>query len=149
MTAFSWPHSLTIPVLFRDLDAMGHVNNAVHLAWLEQARNTCYLAMLGRVDPLEKEGGLDFVVARAEVDYLAPIHFGDAVTITTWPVEIGRSSFALAYIGRKADGSAFLRARTVLVTYDWQAARSKPLPAAVETALRAGLGSGPASETRA
>jgi acyl-CoA thioester hydrolase len=132
--------------MFRDLDAMGHVNNAVHLAWLEQVRNTCYLAMMGRVDPLEKGKGLDFVVARAEVDYLAPIHFGDAIRITTWPVEIGRSSFALAYDGRKSDGSAFLRARTVLVTYDWEAARSKPLSAEVEAALRPGLGSGPANE---
>ena len=143
MTPFAWPYAQTLPVMFRDIDAMGHVNNAVYLAWLEQVRNTCYLEMLGRKDFLDPAGGLDFVVARAEVDYLAPVHFGDRVTVTTWPVHVGRSSFAFAYDGRKQDGTRFLRARTVLVTYDWAAARSKPLPDEVAQALRAGLGSGP------
>ena len=143
MPAFSWPYSATLPVMFRDLDCMGHVNNAISLAWLEQVRNCAYLAMLGREDPMEAGKGLDFVVARAEVDYLAPVHFGDSVSIAAWPVHVGRSSFVLEYDCRKQDGSEFLRARTVLVTYDWQAGRSKPLPADVEAGLRAGLGSGP------
>lgn len=143
MTPLAWPYSRIVPVMFRDIDAFGHVNNAVYLTWLEQVRNTCYLEMLGRTDFLDRAAGLDFVVARAEVDYLAPVHFGDAVTIATWPVHVGGSSFAFAYDGRKQDGSPVLRARAVLVTYDWASARSKPIPAEVAAALRAGLGSGP------
>ena len=145
MSDFSWPWSMTLPVMFRDLDAMGHVNNAVYLAWLEQVRNTCYLRMLDRSDPLEPGRGLDFVVARAEVDYLAPVHFGADVTISLRPSRIGRSSFDMEYDGRKADGTQFLRARTVLVAYDWAAARSKPLSDQLVRALRAGLAGGEAS----
>ena len=138
MTDFRWPFELAIAVQFRDLDAMAHVNNAVYLAWLEQVRNTAYLRMLGRTDPLEAGRGLDFVVARAEVDYLAPVHFGDEIAVSAWPVHVGRSSFTLAYEGRRA-GAPFLRARTVLVSYDWAAGRSKPLPDDVARALAAGI----------
>ena len=37
----AWPYSQVLPVMFRDLDIMGHVNNAIYLTWLEQVRNTC------------------------------------------------------------------------------------------------------------
>lgn len=143
MPAPTWPYRMTLPVQFRDLDCMGHVNNAVYLAWLEQARNSCYLELLGRTDPLEPGRGLDFVVARAEADYLAPMHFGDTAEIAMWPVRVGKSSFTLDYDCRKQDGTAFLKARTILVTYDWENARSKPVPPDLEAALKAGLGSGP------
>ena len=139
----AWPSSTTLPVQFRDIDAMGHVNNAVYLAWLEQARNSFYLEMLGRRDPFAKGLGLDFVVARAEADYLAPMHFGDVAEITMWPVRVGGSSFTLDYDCRKQDGTAFLKARTVLVAYDWEQARSKPLSDELRALLQAGLGSGP------
>lgn len=134
---------MTLAVQFRDIDCMGHVNNAVYLSWLEQARNTAYLGMLGRSDPLEPGRGLDFVVARVEVDYLAPVRFPDDVTIVAWPVRVSRSSWTMDYDCRRRDGAAFLKARTVLVSYDWAAARSKPLPEDVATALRSGLGTGP------
>ena len=68
------------------------------------------------------------------------------MTIATWPQQVGRSSFTLDYDCRKQDGSEFLRARTVLVTYDWEAGRSKPLPADIEAALQLGLGTGPVRE---
>jgi acyl-CoA thioester hydrolase len=33
-----YPVSLELPVLWGDMDALGHVNNAVYARWLEQAR---------------------------------------------------------------------------------------------------------------
>jgi acyl-CoA thioester hydrolase len=139
MSGFTWPHALSFPVAFRDLDAMGHVNNAVYLAYLEQVRNEAYLAMLGRCDPLDPTGGLDFVVARAEVDYLIGARYGDVLTVSARPERIGRSSWSMTYEGHLQDGRTALRARTVLVAYDWDARASKPLSDAVVAALKAGL----------
>lgn len=34
--------TLTIPVIFHDLDAMGHVNNVVYLTYFETARIAYY-----------------------------------------------------------------------------------------------------------
>ncbi len=54
-----WPFSLEMKVLFRDLDAMAHVNNAVYFTYLEQARTEYYFKMIGKT----KVYDLDFIVA--------------------------------------------------------------------------------------
>ena len=145
MSRFAWPFVLTLPVRFRDLDAMGHVNNAVYLTFLEQARNDMYLALTGHEDAADLEGGLDFVVARAEVDFVAPVRHGDELTVTVTPERVGRSSFSLTYEATRDDGVVALRARTVQVCYDWTAGASKPVPSSVRAALEAGAAHGGAS----
>ena len=139
---FAWPWTLESPVRFCDLDAMGHVNNAVYLTYLEQARNECYLALTGRSDILGPDGGLDFVVARMEIDYRLPVRYGDAVSVSLRPVAVGRSSFTLEYEGRDRAGRRVLRARRVQVAYAWDASASKRIDPAVADALRSGLPGG-------
>ena len=143
MPPLAWPFRLTVPVRFRDLDAMAHVNNAVYLTYLEQARNEMYLALTGRTNPASFDDGLDFVVARAEVDFVAPCHHGDVLAVRVWPEGVGRSSFALGYDATRDDGVLALKARSVQVSYDWRAARSKPVPDQVRAALESGLGERP------
>lgn len=135
----SWPWSLTVPVRFTDLDAMGHVNNAVYLTYLEQARNDCYLELTGRRDILGEDGGLDFVVARAEIDYRAPVHHGESVTVTIRPEAVGRSSFTWTYVATNGAGAQVATARTVLVAYDWDRRTKKPLDPRVAELMRAGI----------
>src|SRR5262245_52733612 len=53
------------PVRFRDLDAMGHVNNAVFLTYIESAR-FAYLLHLGAAETLED---MNIIVARIEIDF--------------------------------------------------------------------------------
>lgn len=137
--SFAWPFRTTIPLRFRDLDCMAHVNNAVYATLLEQARTDCYLALTGRTDPTHRSEGLDFVVARAEIDYLAPMRHGDALEVEVRPVQLGRSSFTLAYEGRRRDGVLATRGRTVCVAYDFTTEQKKPVPPAVAERLRAGL----------
>ena len=137
-TAF-WPYVHRIGIQFRDLDCMGHVNNAVYVGHLEQARNQCYLDLLGRRDPLDPAGGLDFVVARVEVDYLVPVHYPDALEIVIRPVSVGRSSFTLVYEVTREDRAVVLRARTVLVAYDWATRKSKQVSPELAEGLRAGI----------
>jgi YbgC/YbaW family acyl-CoA thioester hydrolase len=133
-----WPFRVTVPTRFVDLDAMGHVNNATYLTYLEQARNECWAALRGPSDPDDLEGGLDFVVAHVEIDYVRPVGHGDAVTVTIRPEAVGRTSFALAYEGHDRRGELVLRARSVQVAYDWAARAKKPVPSDVARALAAG-----------
>jgi acyl-CoA thioester hydrolase len=140
MTApFRWPFRTTVPVRFRDLDPYGHVNNAVYVTYVEQARCECYLALMERTDPTPQGVGLDFVVARAEVDYVAPCHHGDVLAIDVWPERVGASSFAFVYEARRQDGGVVARARTVLVAFDHERREKKPLPDALRARLEAGL----------
>ncbi|MEM7246986.1 MAG: thioesterase family protein [Acidobacteriota bacterium] len=138
MASFSWPYHLDLPVRFRDVDAYGHVNNAVYFTYLEQARCECYMALLSRNDPCHQEEGLDFVVARAECDYVAPIHAGDVIRVEVRPSAVGTKSFAFAY-EMTVDGTVRATGSTVLVAYEHRERQTKPLPAELAEELRAGL----------
>ncbi len=134
-----WPFRLRIPVRFRDVDAYGHVNNAVFATYFEEARCECYLALTGRDDPCHPAEGLDFVVARTEIDHLAPIVHGDDLEIEVRPSKVGRSSFVLSYEARIAGKDCVARGLTVCVAYDHETKSSRPIAPELAENLRAGL----------
>ena len=109
---------------FRDLDALGHVNNAVLVTFLEQARFHWWRGYLaGR--PFEAEG---FLIARVEADYKIPILLEDQVRIEVRCTKVGNTSFELAYrVLRGADGAVFAEAKTIQVMLDFTTQRPVPL----------------------
>jgi acyl-CoA thioester hydrolase len=110
-------------VRFRDLDGMGHVNNAVFLTYMESAR-LAYFKSLGLGDnPLE-----GMILARAEIDFRSPIALGEQVEVGTRTGRIGTKSFDLEQ-EVWADGRLAAKGKFVLVAYDYTANRSKELPA--------------------
>ncbi|HET7571581.1 MAG TPA: thioesterase family protein [Gaiellaceae bacterium] len=108
-------------VRFRDLDGMGHVNNAVFSTYLEQAR----LAWFG--DDAEMPLG-DVILARTEIDFRSPLGVGETVEIGVRPARVGTKSFDLEYELR-AGGRLVAEARSVMVGYDYAQARSVEVPA--------------------
>lgn len=109
---------------FRDLDALGHVNNAVMVTFLEQARFQWWRGYLaGR--PFESEG---FLIARVEADYRLPILLEDLVRIELRVIRVGNSSFDCAYrVTRGTDGTILAEAKTVQVMLDFKTNRPTPL----------------------
>jgi len=78
-----------IQLRFRDLDAMGHVNNSVYLTFLELGRLAYHRALGGELAPDK----FRFILARIELDYLFPILLNDRVTCRVKVSELSRSSF--------------------------------------------------------
>jgi acyl-CoA thioester hydrolase len=115
-------------VRFRDVDALGHVNNAVYLTYLEQAR-IAFLAPMGA----DQTG---MILARAELDFRAQVGFGDEVEIEVRPIRVGTKSFELGYTIR-VRGAVVAEAKTVLVAFDYAAARPVEVPDAWRRALAA------------
>jgi acyl-CoA thioester hydrolase len=109
-------------VRFRDLDAMGHVNNAVFLTYIESAR-VAFLQHLGAAATLED---MSIIVARIEIDFRAPVGFGDEVEIAVRASRFGEKSFDLDYVLR-VDGVVVAEAKSVLVGYDYERGQSVPL----------------------
>ena len=114
---------LTLEVPYGDIDAMGHLNNVAYLRYLEWARQKYWLAMRDTDDFWK----IDFVVARAEIDYRAPAHMGDLVEIEIRVSRMGRSSFEFSYRVLGKGGALLAEAKTTQVCYDWDARSSKPL----------------------
>nr|WP_192826427.1 thioesterase family protein [Nocardiopsis chromatogenes] len=124
-------------VRFADLDPLNHVNNVRMLTYLEDAR----IAFLKWDAPGEAPGGQAgnggpfgaMVVARHEVDYLAPLLLRrDPVRVETRVTEVRGASFRLAY-EILDDDRVYLRAESVIVGYDLERQRSRRLtPAELE-----------------
>jgi acyl-CoA thioester hydrolase len=110
-------------VRFRDLDGMGHVNNAVFLTYMESAR-IAYLSALGAGDNPQQS----LILARVEVDFRSPIAFGEDVEVGVRTSRMGRKSFELEYEVR-AGGRVAAEGRSVLVGYDYEAGASTEIPA--------------------
>jgi acyl-CoA thioester hydrolase len=110
-------------VRFRDLDGMGHVNNAVFMTYMESARLAYFRSLgLGR-NPLES-----LILARAEVDFRSPVELGEQVEVGVRPGRIGTKSFDLEQVVR-ADGRLAAEGKFVLVAYDYATNGSRELPA--------------------
>lgn len=114
----------TARVRFRDLDAMGHVNHAVYLTYMEEARIAFLTAATGPIDP---DDPFRFLVARVEIDYRRPARLGDVLTTRLSVARFGRTSFDFEYELRDAEGREVARSRTVQVFVD-SAGRPSPVP---------------------
>ncbi|HEX6738641.1 MAG TPA: thioesterase family protein, partial [Vicinamibacteria bacterium] len=123
-----------VEVRFRDLDALGHVNNAVFLTYLESARLAYWLQVAGRRDLRD----MDVILARAEVDYRSPAGYGERLDVGVRCASIRRSSLVLEQaIVESGGGRLVAEARKVLVYYDYAAARPLPIPEELRQKLMA------------
>jgi len=118
MEGFPFVHRET--VRFRDLDGMGHVNNAVFLTYLEQAR----LAWFGSDDSFALN---DVILARTEIDFRSPLQVGEVVEVGVRPARVGTKSFELEYELRVGERTV-AEAKSVLVGYDYERGESIPVP---------------------
>jgi acyl-CoA thioester hydrolase len=101
-------------VRWGDLDAFGHVNNATYLVYAQEARYA-WSKMI------------EMVVARAEVDFIAPIYMGDFnLDIEIWVNKIGTSSFGVTYEMKNGDELVAV-VKTVQVTVSMDTKKSRPL----------------------
>ncbi len=114
-----------IQMRFRDLDAMGHVNNAVYLSYFELARTQFYLKHAFK----RSLHDIDFILAHVDIDYISAAEWGDQVEVSVWPSRIGDSSFTLSYELREKKSNRLLaKSSSVLVSYDYDRKETKPIP---------------------
>lgn len=119
-----------LEVRFRDCDPMGHVNNAVYLTYLEQARFAHWREIWGMNFERLPEGTPGVILAHAEIDYRRPAKYGDHLEVRISLESIGRTSFSYRYDIVDGDDQLIATARSVQVMYDY--ATSKPVPMAEE-----------------
>ena len=101
-------------VRWGDLDAFGHVNNSTYLIFAQEARYA-WSKMI------------EMVVARAEVDFIAPIYIGDIyIDVEIWVNKIGTSSFGVTY-EMKYENELLAVVKTVQVTVSMDTKKSRPL----------------------
>jgi acyl-CoA thioester hydrolase len=125
-----------LEVRFRDCDAMGHVNNAVYLTYLEQARFAHWRSLWGFGTPQLPPGLPGVILAHVECDYKRPATYGDILEIRLTVAAIGRSSFRYEYEIVDEEGRTVLTAQTVQVMYDYAEAKAVAIPDEIRTLLQ-------------
>lgn len=107
-----------VSVRWRDTDALGHVNNAVYLTYLEEARDAFYLQALG--DPI-------YVVVRLEIDFRNEVRHDDRTVRVQIAVErLGKTSLTTRETLRTVDGKVAAEARVITVRWDQEVRAAVP-----------------------
>jgi acyl-CoA thioester hydrolase len=124
-------HEKRIEIRWSDLDVYGHVNNAVYLTYLEEARDEWLGGALG--DPAQI---WNWVLVRVEIDYRRELALADDVAVVTCRLDrIGNSSVTTREEVRTGDGSLAAEAKAVLVARVRESGRSRSLTAAERAAF--------------
>ncbi|HVT44005.1 MAG TPA: thioesterase family protein [Thermoanaerobaculia bacterium] len=125
-------HTVRHEVTWRELDAAGHVNNAVYFTYFEWGRTKYWFGLHGKQEGPFSIGDLGFIVARAECDFRRQLSLGEAIEIRTRVGEVRRTSFDFHNQIVRNDGAVAAVGRVVVVRYSW----SRGEKIAVEETLR-------------
>ncbi|MGQ9927863.1 MAG: acyl-CoA thioesterase [Chloroflexaceae bacterium] len=118
-------------IRFRDLDAFGHVNNAVYATYLEAARIAYLLDLTGAS---LKEIGV--ILAEQTISYKRPAYFGERLGIGVRVTLFGTKSFTMEYmVARAGDGAIIATGQSVQVAYDYVMERTIPIPETLRAAV--------------
>jgi len=118
--------STSIDVRFRDLDAMGHVNNSVFFTYFEEGRIDFSHKVFQISDPSE----FKFIMAHIRCDFLLPVKLDHRLTLQMWVNSIGEKSFGYGYklVERSDESMVFANGESIQVCYDYTENRSIPVP---------------------
>ncbi len=120
--------SMRSRVEWRDLDSMWHVNNAIYLAYVEEAGTRVCEA---HGWPMQRmlAAGFGMVARQHQIEYRQPALLGDELEIATWYSDVQRATAYRHYTIRRAgDGVLLARARTRWVWIDMQTRKPIRIP---------------------
>jgi acyl-CoA thioester hydrolase len=126
MGQFNFYHP--IEVRYGDLDPQGHVNNAKHLTYFEQAR-VAYMIELGLFTKDQSFMKIGVIVADVHLTYLEPIYFGQNIKVGVHTARLGNKSMTWEQNIVDADtGRELTKGEVIIVTYDYKDGKTISVP---------------------
>ncbi len=125
--AGDFAHRHAVEVRLSDTDAMGHVNNARYLTYVEIARVAYWEHVTGRMLPIGVHGAEEgMILAEIRMTYRSPAFYGETLTVETRVERIGRTSFGMVHRitapdSRYGPARLIAVADSTLVSYDYRA----------------------------
>ncbi|HMD82541.1 MAG TPA: thioesterase family protein [Anaerolineales bacterium] len=117
-----------IEVRYGDLDPQGHVNNAKHLTYFEQAR-IAYLVELGLFTKDQSFMEIGVILADVHITYLAPIYFGEQIKVGVHISKLGNKSMTWEQkIVDVESDKEIAKGEVIMVTYDYRAEKTILIP---------------------
>ena len=126
MSQFNFYHP--IEVRYGDLDPQGHVNNAKHLTYFEQAR-VAYTIELGLFTKDQSFMEIGIILADVHITYFEPVYFGQNIKVGVHVSRLGKKSMTWEQNIEDADTDKILaKGEVVLVAYDYREEKTIPIP---------------------
>ncbi len=126
MSDFRFYHP--VEIRYGDLDPQGHVNNAKHLTYFEQAR-IAYMIELGLFTKDQSFMEVGMILADVHITYLEPVYFGQNVKAGVHTMKIGNKSMTWEQNIIEADsGKELAKGEVVIVTYDYKQEKTISIP---------------------
>ena len=126
MSQFRFYHP--IEVRYGDLDPQGHVNNAKHLTYFEQAR-IAYLIELGLFTKDQSFMEIGVILADVHITYLEPVYFGQTIKVGVHIAELRNKSMTWEQnIVDVESGREIAKGEVIMVTYDYRVGKTIPIP---------------------
>ncbi len=118
--------TINIPIRFKDIDYMGHVNNAVFFTFFEEGRKAFFYEII-KISNLDN---FNFILAHSSCDFLKPVKMNDQIALQLWIDNMGNKSFTFIYklISRKDDSVVYAKGKSVQVFFDYKKNRTIPIP---------------------
>jgi acyl-CoA thioester hydrolase len=117
-----------VEVRYGDLDPQGHVNNAKHLTYFEQAR-VAYMIELGLFTKDQSFMKIGVIVADVHLTYLEPIYFGQNIKVGVHTARLGNKSMTWEQNIVDADtGRELTKGEVIIVTYDYKDGKTISVP---------------------
>lgn len=117
-----------VEVRYGDLDPQGHVNNAKHLTYFEQAR-VAYMIELGLFTKDQSFMEIGVILADVHITYFEPIYFGQNIKVGVHTVKIGNKSMTWEQnIVEAETGKQLAKGEVVMVTYDYKQEKTISIP---------------------
>ena len=126
-------YTADIEVRFRDLDAMGHVNNSVYFTYFEQGR----IHFARQIFKMYEPSQFTFIMAYISCDFLKPVKLSSRVILHMWVKNIGTKSFDYGYklVDRADESIVYAAGESVQVCYDYQTEKSIQVPETMRAKL--------------
>ena len=122
-----YPIILTLPILWGDQDAFGHVNNVVYFRWCESAR-VAYLNDTG-LQALMSQANLGPILASIKCDYLRQLNYPDTVRIGARITRISNKSVSMEHaIFSDSLQAIAAKSDSVVVLFDYGQQKSCAIP---------------------
>ena len=136
------PVKMAVQIRWRDLDALGHINNAVYLSYFELARLAYIRTLLGVDAAIDRRTLLpvefQFILAEVTCHYRSPATLGDQLAATIWVGQVGRTSFVFEYrIHDEVTGRLVAEGCSTQVWYDYAANESRTVPPGIIARMEA------------
>lgn len=126
MTHFRFYHP--VEVRYGDLDPQGHVNNAKHLTYFEQAR-IAYWIELGLFTKDQSFMEIGVILADVHLTYLEPIYYGQNIKVGVHISKLGNKSMTwMQNIVDVDTDKELAKGEVIMVSYDYRAEKSIPVP---------------------